>query len=272
VKLLRAACMVVVIPALSAQTSGPRPGAPTPSAPAVDVRSLVATARQRMEATDFSTTGHLVWVQPSGARISYPITIKAHWFPGVLRVKVEMGGAKSGAPDAAAATHVLVELRPDGKSAIWIAHPGDKAPLPLPFNKWSEGPLGPTFGYEDFLEEQIFWPNQTLVEKAKFGARDCDVIRSTPGAGDRTHYSEVKAWIDPTIAFPVYVEKTVKETGAVKEFTYYGLMHEGGLWAAHQIEMKTRGQDGSTLLIFDRGSPKANLTLKDFSPAQLTRF
>jgi hypothetical protein len=36
--------------------------------------------------------------------------------------------------------------------------------------------------------------------------------------------------------------------------------------------MKTRGEGGSTLLIVDRGTTKANLTLNDFSPAQLTRF
>jgi Outer membrane lipoprotein-sorting protein len=259
-KLLGMVWMAVLIPALSAQIP--------------DVHSLMATARQRMEATDFRASGHLVWVQANGTRISHPITIEARWFPGVLRVKAETSGESKSftATGAASATHVLIELRPDGKNAIWIAHPGDKSPAPLAFDKWNQGPLGPTFGYEDFLEEEIFWPNQTLAEKAKFGARDCDVIKNTPGPGDRTHYSEVKAWIDPAIAFPVYVEKTVKGTGAVKEFTYYGLMHEGGMWAAHQIEMKTRGQSGSTLLIFDRGSPKANLTLKDFSPETLTHF
>jgi hypothetical protein len=95
---------------------------------------------------------------------------------------------------------------------------------------------------------------------------------STPGAADRTHYSEVKSWIDPTIGFPVYTEKTVKETGAVKQFTSYGLRREQGQWSAHQIEVKTRGRAGSTLLIIDRGSARAKLTIADFSPAQLTRF
>jgi hypothetical protein len=64
----------------------------------------------------------------------------------------------------------------------------------------------------------------------------------------------------------------VKETGAVKEFTYFGIRHEEGVWSAHQIEAKMRGQQGSTLLIIDRGSTKANLTMNDFSPEQLTRF
>jgi len=68
------------------------------------------------------------------------------------------------------------------------------------------------------------------------------------------------------------MEKTVKGTGAVKEFTFYGLRHNGGVWSASQVEEKTRGQAGSTLLIVDRGTAKANLGLKDFSLDQLTHF
>jgi hypothetical protein len=244
--------------------------APLVCAQSADVHSIIDTARQNVETADFSATGHLVWIEPSGTRISYPITIKGHWFPGVLRIRAELGnGGKAG---AGAATHALIEMRPDGQNEIWIAHPGDKTPSELPFSKWSEGPMGSSFSYEDFLEEQIFWPEQTFVEAAKFGARDCEEVKSTPVASDKTHYSEVKTWFDRTIDFPVYVEKTVKETGAVKEFTSFGLRKDGGVWSAHQIEMKTRGQGGSTLLIVDRGTTKANLTLNDFSPAQLTRF
>ena len=240
-----------------------------------EVHSIIDTARQRVQTADFSATGHLVWVEPSGARISYPITIKGRWFPGVLRIRAELGNESKSVGTGAgtgAATHALIEMRPDGQNQIWIAHPGDKTPSELPFSRWSEGPLGSSFSYEDFLEEQAFWPGQTFVEAAKFGARDCEVVKSTPGASDRTHYSEVKTWFDRTIDFPVYVEKTVKETGAVKEFTSYGLRKDGGVWSAHQIEMKTRGAGGSTLLIVDRGTTKANLTPNDFTPAQLTRF
>jgi len=246
--------------------------APTLSAQTADVHSILATSRQRIEAADFSATGHLVWVQPSGNRISYPLTIKGHWFPGVLRIRAELGSGPKGGATAGVATHALIEMRPNGQNEIWIAHPGDKAPAVLPFDKWSQGPLGSEFSYEDFLEDEIFWPGQAFVQETKFGARDCVVVKSTPGPADKTHYSEVKTWFDRTIVYPVYVEKTVKESGTVKEFTSFGLRRESGLWSAHQIEMKTRGQAGSTLLIIDHGSPKANLTVNDFSPAQLTHF
>jgi len=241
---------------------------------AADAHALLAAPRQRVETADFRASGHLVRVEASGARTSYAITVKAHWFPGVLRVLVEVTPPQNDRkkPGQDARAHIFLEMRPNGQNAILIAHPGDKAPAALPFDKWSDGPLGSGFSYEDFLEQQYFWPGQAALEQTKFGARDCDLLKSTPGAADRTHYAEIKTWLDHGIGFPVYVEKTLKGTGAVKEFTYFGLRHDGGVWSADQIEVKTRGQAGSTLLILDRGSAKAKLGLGDFSPEQLVRF
>jgi hypothetical protein len=259
---LRLIWMVLAVPLLCAQTA--------------DVHSVIAASRQRIEKSDFSASGHLVWVQPSGTRISYPITIKAHWFPGVLRILAELSNAPKTGPNALVFArmqiHALFELRPSGQSSIWIAHPGDKSPVALPFEKWSDGPIGSAFSYEDFLEDQLFWPGQTIVDETNLGTRDCDVVKSTPAQDDKTQYSEVKTWFDRSIAYPIYVEKTVKNTGVVKEFTAYGLRKEGDSWAAHQIEMKARGQAGSTLLVLDRGTAKAHLALSDFSLAQLTHF
>jgi hypothetical protein len=235
------------------------------AAHAADVNTVLAAPRARIESADYRASGHLIRVQANGIRTSFPITIKAHWFPGVLRVLIEV------ASPANARVHVLLEMHPGGKNTILIAHPGDKEPTALPFDKWSDGVMETTFSYEDFLEAQYYWLGQTSLSEAKFGARDCDVVKSTPGPTDKTHYTEVTTWLDHSIGFPVYVEKTLKG-GTVKEFTSFGLRHEGGAWSAHQVEAKIRGQAGSTLLIIDRGTPKANLGLKDFSPAQMTRF
>ena len=243
---------------------------------AADAHAALAAPRQRVESADYRASGHLVRVDANGNRFSFPITIKAHWFPGVLWVLLEFGSAsKTGADSLVSAqvpAHILLEMRPSGKNMIQIAHPGDKAAAALPFDKWSDGPLGGGFSYEDFFEAQYFWPGQTALDEAKFGARDCDVVKSMPGAADKTHYAEVTSWLDHGIGFPVYVEKTLKGTGTVKEFTYFGLRQNGGVWSASQIEAKIRGHAGSTLLIIDRGTPKANLGLKDFGPAQLTHF
>jgi hypothetical protein len=257
VKALRAACLAALIPVVCAQ-------APSAS-------DLLATPRKQIQTADFRAVGHLIAIDASGARTSFPITVKGHWFSGSLRVRVDLG-QPSAAVKRDMREHILLEMHPNGENTIRLADPGDAASRSLPFDKWAAHPLGPGFNYEDFLEQQYFWPGQTTEGLQKFGARDCDVLKSTPGPSDRTHYSEVKTWLDHSNGFPVYIEKTIKETGAVKEFTAYGLRHDEGRWSAHQLEVKTRGQAGSTLLVFDRGSAKANLTPDDFSPAQLTRF
>jgi hypothetical protein len=245
------------------------------AAQAADASSALEASRQRVQAADYRASGHLVRVQANGIRISYPITIKAHWFPGVLRVYVEIANAPKTGTDSAVIAHtitrVLLEMRPGGKNTILIAQTGDKQAQPLPFDKWSEGLMGTTFSYEDFLEAHSFWAEQTALGEKKFGARDCDLVKSTPGATDKTHYAEVTSWLDHGIGFPLYVEKTLKN-GTVKEFTSFGLRQERGAWSAHQIEAKMRDQAGSSLLIIDRGTPRANLSLKDFSPAQVTQF
>jgi hypothetical protein len=233
---------------------------------AADLHTVLAVPRQRVQSADFHVSGHLVQVDPAGARTSVPIAIKAHEFPGVLRVLVEID------QPAKSRVHILLEMRTNGQNVIHIAHPGDKTLSILPYDKWNDGPLGSGFSYEDFLEPQYFWPGQSVLPGIKYGARLCDLLKSTPGAADRTHYAAISTWLDHTIGFPVYMEKTPKETGAVKEFTYFGLRHDSGVWSAAQVEEKTRGHAGSTLLIIDRGTAKANLSLGDFSPERLTRF
>lgn len=244
--------------------------APALWAQTANVNDLFATVRKQIQNADFRVSGHLIAIDASGARVSYPVSIKSHWFPGELRTFVEIG--QPSGVHREMRQHILLVMPASGANTIRIAEPGDASPHLLPFEKWNEHPLGPGFDYEDFLEQQYFWPSQALQGMEKFGARNCDVVKSTPGADVRTHYASVKTWIDPTIDFPVYAEKTLKDSGTVKEFTSYGVRQEEGHWFAHQVEVKTRGQAGSTLLIFDRGSAKAKLTTADFSPVALTKF
>ena len=226
----------------------------------------LAAARKQVQAADYSAKGHLVRVDGDGKRTSYGVSIKAHWFPGVLRVLLEVNSP------ARARVHVLLEMRPGGPNTIQIAYPGDAKPAVLPFSKWTEGPLGEGFSDEDFLEEPYFWPGQRDLGEVKFGARLCDLVLSTPGEADRTHFASVKSWLDQKSGVPVYVEKTMKGSGSVKEFTSFGLRRTDGVWSASQVEEKTRGRAGSTLLIIDRGTARAHLHMKDFNPSQLTHF
>ena len=236
------------------------------AAGASDAPAPLVLAKKQIQTADYRMIGHLVRVDEHGARTSYGINIKAHWFPGMLRILFEVTSPTD------ARVHLQLEMRPGSESTIQIAHPGDAKPALLPFEKWSDGPLGGGFSYEDFLEATYFWSSQVAQGRTKLGARDCDIILSKPGEADRTHYAEVKSWLDAESGFPVRVEKTAKGTGIVKEFTYFGLHQRQGTWYADQVAVKIRGHSGSTLLVIDRGSPKAHLDVKDFSSAQLTHF
>ena len=233
---------------------------------AADVPAPLAAARKQVESADYRMSGHMAHVDASGARTTDNVEIKAHWFPGVLRVLIAVTSP------ANARVHVLLEMRPGGESTIHIAHPGDAEAAILPFDRWSEGPLGDGFSYEDFLESSYFWSGQASLGAVKYGARSCQLLKSTPGAADKTHDAEVKSWLDSSSSFPVYVEKTMKGSGLVKGFTYFGLRRSEGVWWASQVQEKIRGHADSTFLIIDHGSPKAHLGEKDFSTAQLTHF
>ena len=236
------------------------------TAQAADARAVLAASRERVQTADYRIVGRLVRMDANGTRTSDNISIKAHWFPGVLRVLLDVN-----AP-VAAREHVLLEMRPNGDDAIFIAHPGDRSPSPLPFSRWGDGPLGSTFSYEDYLEPQYFWPVQTEFQETRRGARDCIVVKSVPGPASHTHYAEERTWLDKTIGFPVYAEKTPKGSAATKQFTYFGLRHDQGVWSASQVEVKMSGKNGSTLLIVDRGTARAHLGPNDFSPASMVRF
>jgi hypothetical protein len=241
---------------------------------AADVRALIGRVRQTIETADYRATGKLVRVEPGGNRINYSVNVKAHWFPGLLRVLVEIVPPRAAAPNAGpdGPLRILFETRPSGQDTIRIARPNGSGLVSLPFEKWGDAVFGSGFNYEDFLESQYYWPGQAIVKTARFGERNCDVLKSTPGASDHTHYAEVQTWLDTTIDYPVYAEKTTKDGGIVKEFTYFGLRQSRGIWSASQVEAKIRGRSGSSLLIVERGSTKANLTAKDFSPEQISHF
>ena len=142
--------------------------------------------------------------------------------------------------------------------------PGQKTASVLPFEHWNDPLVGTDFSYEDMVENQFFWKNQELLPSEKYGARDCFVLKSKSGSQERTYYDSVTSWIDRDILFPVHVVKTLRGTGQQKEFVYYGLRQVGGAWSATQVEAKLQGKPGSSTLVIEGGSPKANLARKDF--------
>jgi hypothetical protein len=157
-----------------------------------------------------------------------------------------------------------------GQVTIQALLPGQKVASVLPFERWNDPLVGTDFSYEDMVENQFFWKNQELLAPEKYGARDCFVLRSKSGPQDRTYYESVTSWIDRGILYPVHVVKTMRGTGQQKEFIYYGLRQVGGAWSATQVEAKLQGKPGSSILVIEGGSGKANLRRKDFDISQFS--
>jgi hypothetical protein len=221
-------------------------------------------SRQRIEKLDYRMSGHLTRVEGDGKRTNYKFVAKAHWFPDGLRMLCEITGP------ASQKTSLLVHMTSSGQVDIQTVRTGEKSASVLPFEHWSDSLVGTDFSYEDMVENQFFWKNQEPLPPQKYGARDCFVLKSKPGAQDHTHYDSVTTWIDRTILFPVHVVKTARGTEPQKEFIYYGLREIGGVWSATQVEAKQQGKPGSSMLVVEGGSGKANLAKKDFDLSQFS--
>jgi hypothetical protein len=223
-----------------------------------DLQTVLTGSRQRIEKLDYRATGRLTQVGADGKRTNYKFVAKAHWFPDGLRMLFDFSGP------GADKTNLLLRMSVTGRLTIEAMKPGEKAASAVPFEHWNDPILGTNFSYEDMVENQFFWKTQELQAPAKYGTRDCFVLKSTPGAQDKSSYDSVTSWIDRGIMFPVQVVKTLHGTGQQKQFTAFGLRQNGGAWSASQLEAKLPGKPGSSLLVIEGGSPKANLTAKDF--------
>src|ERR1700688_4524303 len=223
-----------------------------------DLETVLTGSRQRIEKLDYRMSGRLTRLEGNGKRTSYKFVAKAHWFPDGLRLLCEISGPGS------EKTSLLLYMSVTGHATIEAVLPGQKAASPLPFERWNDPLVGTDFSIEDMVESQFFWKNQELLAPEKYGARDCFVLKSKSGPQDRTYYDSVTSWIDRGILYPVHVVKTPRGTGQQKEFIYYGLRQVGGVWSAGQVEETLQGKPGSSMLVIEGGSGKANLGRKDF--------
>jgi len=229
-----------------------------------DLETVLTGSRQRIEKLDYRSTGRLTRVEGNGKRTNYKFVAKARWFPDGLRVLCEISGP---GPEK---TSLLLHMSVSGHVTIEAVLPGEKAASVLPFERWNDPLVGTDFSFEDMVENQFFWKNQELLAPEKYGARDCFVLKSKSDSQDRTYYDSVTSWLDRNILFPLRVVKTLRGTGQQKEFIYYGLRQEGGAWSATQVEAKLQGKPGSSILVIEGGSPKANLGSKDFDISKLS--
>jgi Outer membrane lipoprotein-sorting protein len=227
-----------------------------------ELETVLGGSRQRIEKLDYRMTGRIVRVEADSKRTSYKFVAKAHWFPDGLRLLCEISGPGS------EKTSLLLHMTASGQMTIEAILPGEKVASVLPFKRWNDALVGTDFSYEDMIENWFFWKHQELLAAEKYGARDCFVLKSLSGSQDQSYYDSVTSWIDRSILFPVHVVKTTRGTGQQKEFIYYGLRQVSGVWSATQVEAKVQGKPGSSILVIEAGSAKANLGRKDFNIGQ----
>ncbi len=231
---------------------------------AVTVSDVTSHLRAMRDATDFRASGRLVRVLGE-QRKSYQFSMRAKAVGGLLKIFCEV------TDPAPARVRLLLESYADGRAVIRTGHAGDAAPAELPFARWGDRLLDTDFSFEDLMESQFVWRNQTLGDETTFGARSAVVLKSVPGPQDKTHYASVTSWLDSEIFYPLKEEKMTKGTGEVKEFVFFGLRQSKGIWSASQIECKIRGKAGSTLFIVTRGSEKAHSDEGAFDPSLLVK-
>ena len=232
---------------------------------AMTIQELRARLEAVRAATDFRANGRLVRVAALGERRTYRLTLRARWFAGSVKIFCEM------TDPAPARIRLLLESPAAGPASIRTGHAGDARPVTVPFERWGEALLETAFTYEDLLENHFQWHKQVLTGETRYGARACYLVTSTPEADDQSHYATVTSWLDRESLYPVRVEKTLRSSGATKEFLYFGLRQSKGIWSASQIEVKTPGKPGSSLLIVTRGAEKAHVAPGEFDAALLTK-
>jgi hypothetical protein len=227
-----------------------------------DLESVLTGSRQRIEKLDYRVSGRLTRIEGDGKRTNYKFAAKGHWFPDGLRLLCDISGPGSDK------TRVLLHMTASGAVTIEAILAGEKAAKVLPFERWNDPLVGTDFSFEDMLENQFFWKNQESLAPEKYGARDCFVLKSTSGSQDRTYYDSITSWIDRSIFYPVHVVKTLRGSKQQKEFIYFGLRQVSGVWSASQVEAKVPGKPGSSTMVIEGGSAKANLGRKDFDISQ----
>jgi hypothetical protein len=232
---------------------------------ALTIEELRARLEAVRAATDFRATGRLVRVAASGERQTYRLSLRARWFAGTVKIFCEI------TDPAPARVRLLLESPAAGPASIRKGHAGDRRPVTVPFESWGEALLDTAFTYEDLLENHFQWHRQVLAGETRYGARACYLVKSAPEGDDQSHYSSVTSWLDGESLYPVRVEKTLRSSGATREFLYYGLRQSKGIWSASQIEVKTPGKPGSSLLIVTRGAEKAHVAASEFDAALLTK-
>lgn len=67
--------------------------------------------------------------------------------------------------------------------------------------------LGSDLTYGDVMENFFAWDNQAIMGEEVAHRVKCQILESKPGKADRSRYTAVRTWVDPTRLIPLRIEK-----------------------------------------------------------------
>lgn len=160
-----------------------------------------------------------------------------------------------------AVTRILVEAPFEGRPTLWLAAGANGKPAVLPPEKWADAILGSQLAFEDLVDDHLGWPEQTVTGEEAVSGKLCYVLRSA--AAGRP---PVTTWLDEATLLPLRTVKQPRGSGAAKEIVCRGVRQSAGQWTASTIEVRIRGTEGSTRIVFTGGSEHARVADREVDP------
>jgi hypothetical protein len=160
-----------------------------------------------------------------------------------------------------ALTRILVESPFQGHPTLWLASGPNGAPAVLPAQRWTDPILGSQLAFEDLVDDHLAWPEQTVTGEEAVAGKVCYVLRSA--AAGR---SPVTTWVDEATLLPLRTVKQPRGSGAPKEIVCRGARQSAQRWTASTIEVRIRGGEENTRVVFTAGSARARVTDREVDP------
>jgi hypothetical protein len=165
-----------------------------------------------------------------------------------------------------ALTRILVESPFEGRPTLWLASGANGTPAVLPAQRWADPILGSQLAFEDLVDDHLAWPEQAVTGEEAVSGKMCFVLRSAPAAGRSPAYGSVTTWVDEATLLPLRTVKQPRGSGAPKEIVCRGARQSAQRWTASTIEVRIRGGEENTRVVFTAGSARARVTDREVDP------
>lgn len=124
--------------------------------------------------------------------------------------------------------------------------------------------------YADIIENFFAWDSQTIVGTETIGRVECPILESKPGGGQRSIYSKVRSWVDPTRMVPLRVEKYMASAEPVRRIeTTRVTKEDDGRHIPSGLSIQGPRKNSVTVLEGSRLDTRVKYGPEDFTPEAL---